>query len=91
MKGKKRTVIALETLGEAPAHHETDIPFPCALLLGNERFGLNRTTLEGADRVVRIPTYGGKNSLNVVAAFAVWAYEARRQWETGTNVRRTLY
>jgi tRNA(Leu) C34 or U34 (ribose-2'-O)-methylase TrmL len=79
---KNRAVIALETLREAPAHQETDLPFPCVILLGNERFGLNRTTLAEADMVVNIPTYGRKNSLNVVAAFAVWAYEARRQWET---------
>jgi tRNA G18 (ribose-2'-O)-methylase SpoU len=81
LKEKGRTVLALETLGEAPSHHETELPFPCAVLLGNERFGLNRTTLAEADMVVKIPTYGGKNSLNVVSAFAVWAYEARRQWE----------
>ncbi len=89
MKKEGRTVIALETLGEAPAHHETSIPFPCAILLGNERFGLNPTTLCEADRVVKIPTYGGKNSLNVVSAFAVWAYEARRQWEAGDEAQPT--
>ncbi len=83
MKKNNRAVIALETLGEAPVHHETDIPFPCAILLGNERFGLNTATLAEADMVAKIPTYGSKNSLNVVAAFAVWAYEARRQWEAG--------
>jgi tRNA G18 (ribose-2'-O)-methylase SpoU len=81
MKKANRTVIALETLEEARTYHETDLAFPCAVLLGNERFGLNRATLAEADTVAKIPTYGGKNSLNVVAAFAVWAYEARRQWE----------
>jgi tRNA(Leu) C34 or U34 (ribose-2'-O)-methylase TrmL len=90
MKNKNRAVIALETLGEAPTHHETHLPFPCALLLGNERFGLNATTLAEADMVVRIPTYGSKNSLNVVAAFAVWAYEARRQWEARLRESRGL-
>jgi tRNA G18 (ribose-2'-O)-methylase SpoU len=86
MKEKKRTVVALETLGEAPSYNETDLPFPCAILLGNERFGLNRTTLSAADMVVNIPTHGRKNSLNVVAAFAILAYEARRQWESGGRV-----
>jgi len=86
MKEKKRTVIALETLGEAPAHNETNLPFPCGILLGNERFGLNRTTLSEADMVVHIPTYGRKNSLNVVSAFAILAYEARQQWEAGGRV-----
>ncbi len=86
LKEKKRTVIALETLGEAPAHNETDLPLPCGIVLGNERFGLNRTTLSEADMVINIPTYGRKNSLNVAAAFAILAYEARRQWEARGRV-----
>ena len=74
-------IIALETVDGAPTPHDFEFPFPCALLLGNERFGLNKQILEYADEVVSIPTYGVKNSLNVVSAFSVCAYEIRRQWE----------
>lgn len=75
------SIVALETVSRCPAHHETRFEFPCAMVLGNERFGLSRGILAAADHVVSIPVYGRKNSLNVVSAFAVCAYELRRQWE----------
>ena len=55
--------------------------FPCALVLGNERFGLDAETVAACDAVVRIPTFGRKNSLNVVSAFTVAAYEVRKQFK----------
>lgn len=74
-------VIALETVEGAPAPHAVAFEFPCAVVLGNERFGLSQKLLSAADIVVSIPVYGRKNSLNVVSAFSVCAYELRRQWE----------
>ncbi len=73
--------LALETVSGAPGIAEFDWPFPCALVLGNERFGLDAEVLEACDGVVRIPLYGCKNSLNVVTAFGVAACEIRRQFE----------
>jgi len=52
--------------------------FPCALLLGNERFGLDPDVVALADGVLEIPSHGMKNSLNVVSAFAVAAAFFRR-------------
>ena len=46
---------------------------PCALLLGNERFGLDPDVVRMADAVLEIPSHGTKNSINVVSAFAVAA------------------
>jgi tRNA G18 (ribose-2'-O)-methylase SpoU len=82
-------VIALETVQDGPAPHEVEFKFPCAVVLGNERFGLGRAVLAAADQVVSIPVYGRKNSLNVVSAFAVCAYELRRQWEQANSERGT--
>jgi tRNA G18 (ribose-2'-O)-methylase SpoU len=73
---------ALETVTGAPAIAEVVWPFPCALVLGNERFGLDPESVAACDGAVRIPLYGRKNSLNVVTAFAVAAYAVRRQFET---------
>lgn len=75
--------LALETVADAPELAEFAWPFPCALVLGNERFGLGAEVIAACDGVVRIPLYGRKNSLNVVTAFAVAAYEIRRQFERG--------
>jgi tRNA G18 (ribose-2'-O)-methylase SpoU len=57
--------------------------FPCALLLGNERFGLDPSVVALADAGARIPTYGAKASLNVVAALAIALHELRRSFEAG--------
>jgi len=69
---------ALETATSATDIGETAWQFPCALVLGNERFGLDAETVAACDAVVRIPSFGRKNSLNVVSAFTVAAYEARK-------------
>jgi len=73
--------IALETVAGAPAATTFNWPFPCALVLGNERFGLDPELVATCDHVVRIPLFGRKNSLNVVSAFALAAYEIRRAWD----------
>ena len=73
--------LALETVREAPTHEDFPWTFPCALVLGNERFGLDPGTLRQVDGVVRIPVYGRKNSLNVAAAFSVCGYAIRHAWQ----------
>ncbi|MEO5367205.1 MAG: hypothetical protein H7831_12830 [Magnetococcus sp. WYHC-3] len=74
------TRVALETVATAPAPGDYPWTFPCALVLGNERFGLDPVTLRQVDGVVRIPVHGCKNSLNVVSAFAVCGYAIRYAW-----------
>ena len=69
---------ALETVVGAQDVGGVSWDFPCALVLGNERFGLDAETVAACDAVVRIPSFGRKNSLNVVSAFTVAVYEMRR-------------
>ena len=73
--------VALETVRDAPDPADYPWTFPCALVLGNERFGLDAATLAQVDGVARIPVHGRKNSLNVAAAFAVCGYAVRRAWD----------
>ena len=47
------------------------------LILGSEGDGLTRRAIAAADATVRIPMFGGVDSLNVAAASAVAVYEAR--------------
>ncbi len=72
------TCYALETVAEAPSVADTNWTFPAALILGNERFGLNPEVIAACDAIVRIPLFGRKNSLNVVSAFTIAAYEIRK-------------
>ena len=73
LRHEGRIIYALET-AEA-AHDITGFTpsLPCAVLLGNERFGLDPDVVAMADAVLEIPSFGTKNSLNVVSAFAVAA------------------
>lgn len=81
LKSEGVKIYALETVEEKPSHVETSYSFPCALVLGNERFGLGPSVLAQADQIICIPTYGIKNSLNVVSALSICAYEIRRQFK----------
>jgi tRNA G18 (ribose-2'-O)-methylase SpoU len=73
-------VVALETVAGAPAVEAFAWRFPCALLLGNERFGLDPAALRAADAVVRVAVHGRKSSLNVVCAAAIALHSARCAW-----------
>lgn len=75
------TPIALETCASSPTLDDFEFPFPCAILLGNERFGLEPEVLAACKATVRLPMYGRKNSLNVANAFAVAIHSVRRQWQ----------
>ncbi|MFC1504123.1 RNA methyltransferase [Spirochaetota bacterium] len=81
LKKKNIPLIAVETVAHAPSLYEYEFPKPCAIILGNEKFGLSRHLLNMADAVVQIPLYGWKNSLNIGVAFGICAYEIRRKWE----------
>lgn len=75
-------VYALETVDGAQELDSFVPDFPCALVLGNERFGIDAGLLKECDAVIRIPVYGRKNSLNVSNAFAVAAFRFRHAFET---------
>jgi tRNA(Leu) C34 or U34 (ribose-2'-O)-methylase TrmL len=74
-------VLALESDEGHPPLSELAPRFPCALLLGNERFGLAPSVLAAADARARVPTCGRKASLNVVAALAIALHELRRAFD----------
>ena len=53
---------------------------PCALVFGAEQTGIHAQLRQYCDRLVRIPTKGHIDSLNVSAAAAIIMYEIQRQW-----------
>lgn len=64
-------LVALETVESATDLGSFVWPEKSALLLGNERFGLEDQILKRAKHFVRIPLYGKKNSLNVGIAAGI--------------------
>ena len=48
-----------------------------ALVLGNEVEGLPESVLKRADKIIQIPMYGKKESLNVSVAFGIAVYKLR--------------
>lgn len=72
-------IVALETVEGAISIEQYRWPEKAALLLGNERFGLDMETLASADDIIRIPLSGRKNSLNVGVAFGIGASAWRTQ------------
>lgn len=81
LRGSGVTVYALETVPTAVPVAEVAWRFPAALIVGNERFGLDSATVAAADAVIRIPMHGRKNSLNVVTAAGIALHAARQVWQ----------
>jgi TrmH family RNA methyltransferase len=70
--------VAADAHGGA-AYDEVDLTGRCALLFGNEAWGVPEDVLTGVDQRATIPMQGEAESLNVGAAAAVFLFEAARQ------------
>ncbi len=58
---------------------DTDFDIPCALIIGDEGFGIGRLLSEKCDFLVNIPMRGNVSSLNASVAAGVVMYEVLRQ------------
>ena len=59
------------------------------LVVGHEKTGVCDAIMQRSHHIVEIPTYGMKNSLNVVTATSIMLFEILRQWNNSgvDNVR----
>jgi 23S rRNA (guanosine2251-2'-O)-methyltransferase len=73
-------VVGLETTSHAAPLQSPFAKAQTALVLGNERFGLDPEALSLCNEVRKIELRGQKNSLNVSVAAAIATYEFSRQW-----------
>lgn len=78
-------VIALETGKEAEPLHKSLVSKPAAIIVGNEAHGLPQEVLRKVDRILKIPLFGRKESLNVAVAFGIACHEILRQWNLLEN------
>ena len=73
------TVWAIESTPDAvPLEAVHEVPERLALVVGNERAGVDPGILEQSDHVVYLPMGGAKTTLNVGVAFGIAAYGVRR-------------
>jgi tRNA G18 (ribose-2'-O)-methylase SpoU len=85
LKTQGYTVVVMETTDRSETYTETTYPPMTALVVGNEVSGVDTRLIEMADKVVQIPTYGVKNSLNVASALPIVLFEVLRQWKIKTD------
>ncbi len=69
-------VWAAETTSGSCDYRAVTYPEKLGIVFGNEALGIGRDVLEKCDRMVEIPLYGFKNSLNVAACCAVIGFKA---------------
>ena len=76
-------LIGMETTNISQDYTKVDYPVGgVVLFLGNEVTGVDTDMLPLLDKVVEIPMFGLKNSLNIAACAPVVLYEILRQWNT---------
>jgi len=80
LRARSIPVWAIEVCARAESIRQVTFPAPVAVVFGHETAGVDPAVLAAADRVVEIPLYGRKNSLNVANTFAAVTFEILRQW-----------
>ncbi len=76
-------LIGLEQTTHSESLYDFAFPRQTALVVGNERHGLDDEVLKLLDAVVEIPVYGLPHSHNVATATAIALYEYCRQFPQG--------
>lgn len=76
-------LIGIEQTSDSENLFKTDFAFnrKSALIFGNEVQGISDEAVTLLDRVIEIPQYGTKHSLNVSVTIGICAAEYRRQFE----------
>jgi len=68
-------IIALEQHPKSVFYDKFKPRFPLALILGSEVKGLPKSILRRCSKIVEIPMFGKKESLNVSVAFGIASYQ----------------
>jgi tRNA G18 (ribose-2'-O)-methylase SpoU len=76
-------LVGLEQTNEAESLYAFPFQRRTALVIGNERLGIEPEVLKKLDRVVEIPVYGLPYAHNAATAAAIAIYEYCRQYPLG--------
>lgn len=75
LKSKNIPVWAAETTSHSEHYDEIEVPNEVGIIFGNEALGVEEEIMKQCDKLIEIPTYGFKNSLNVATSCAVIGYK----------------
>lgn len=75
LKKKGFEIVALEQNEKSVNYEKLKPTFPVALIVGSEPRGISTRILKKCDKIIEIPMYGNKNSLNVSVALGVAGYQ----------------
>lgn len=68
-------IIVVEQATNSVSYKDLKPNFPCAIVVGNESFGMDKKILKEADIIVELPMFGINKSFNVWGSAAVIAYK----------------
>ena len=78
LKKEKFLIVALEQTENSLSYNKFKPRFPIALVIGNEIKGVSKSVLKRADKIISLPMFGKKESLNVAVAFGIAGYEINK-------------
>lgn len=78
LKKDKVFVVVLEQKKNSLPYLRFKPKFPIALVIGNEIKGVSKSVLGRADKIISLPMFGKKESLNVAVAFGITAYDINK-------------
>lgn len=78
LKKENVFVVALEQTKNSLNYNKFKPKFPLALVVGNEIKGVSPAVLKRVDKIISLPMFGKKESLNVAVAFGIAAYEINK-------------
>ena len=92
LKKEKVFIVALEQGKNSLPCSKFKPKFPLALIVGNEVKGISRSITRRADKVICLPMFGKKESLNVSVAFGIAVSEINKYRVVGKRVvgKRTI-
>ena len=83
LRGEGYRLVALEQTGNSHCLYDYRFVRKCALVIGNEKLGVDEETLHLVDDVVEIPTYGLPYAQNAASSAIIAMYEFCRQFPDG--------
>ncbi len=76
LKNKGIAVWAAETTSHSVDYRTVTFPRELGIVFGNEALGVDEAVLSACDKLIEIPLFGFKNSLNVATSCAVIGFKA---------------
>lgn len=75
LKKKNIPVWAAETTSQSHHYNKVTYPLKIGIVFGNEALGVNEKIIQQCEKIIEIPTFGFKNSLNVATSCSVIGYK----------------